>query len=196
MDRREALKKTSFIVGYSLTASAIAATVQSCKPEAGTVTEAAAMDWNPVFLDKQQVELVAELSETIIPETSTPGAKSVNVQQYIDDELQNFCTPHEQYAFVQGLNDVQGRAQAAYGKTFEACSMEERTELLKELEADAEQESGRGRRESFFRMLKNMTFRGYFTSEKVGEQVLAYDPIPGAYHGCIPYSDVGKLWSL
>ena len=198
MDRREALKTTSFVVGYSLTASAIAATLQSCRPETSTAVESVGTEWNPVFLDKEQVELVAELSETLIPETSTPGAKSVNVHQYIDDELQNLSRPHEQYGFIQGLQDVQGRAQAAYGKTYQACSMEERTQLLKKLEAEAEaaRESGDVRGQSFFHMLKNMTFRGYFTSEKVGKEILAYDPIPGVYQGCIPYNEVGKLCSL
>ena len=36
----------------------------------------------------------------------------------------------------------------------------------------------------------------YFTSEKIGEEVLSYDPIPGRQEGCVPVEDVGNVWSL
>lgn len=198
MDRREALRTTSFVVGYSLSASAIAVALQGCRTESDTVSESAATSWKPEFLNQEQAELVAELSETLIPETSTPGAKSVLVHQYIDDELQNFCRPQQQYTFVKGLDDIQVRAQSTYGKTFQVCAVNERTELLKQLEAETEKvkEAGTAIGETFFTMLKNMTFRGYFTSEKVGKEVLVFDPVPGEYKGCIPLTDVGKLWAI
>jgi hypothetical protein len=37
---------------------------------------------------------------------------------------------------------------------------------------------------------------GYFTSEVGATQVLRYDPVPGAYHGCIPFEEVGKTWAI
>ncbi len=198
MDRREALRTTSFVVGYSLTASAIAAALQGCKPETGTAVEAATTQWEPQFFNQEQIELIAELSETIIPETATPGAKSALVHQFIDDTVQNFLRPMEQYQFVQGLEDVQARAQSAYGKKFEACSAEERTVLLLKLEEDTknDQEAENVQGQPFFSMLKGMTYQGYFTSEKVGKEVLAFDPVPGDYKGCIPLADVGKLWTV
>lgn len=198
MDRREALRTTSFVVGYSLSASAIAVALQGCRTETSKVTETVSTDWKPAFLNQEQAELVAELSETLIPETSTPGAKSVLVHQHIDDELQNFYRPQQQYAFVQGLDDIQSRAQSAYGKTFQVCAMNERTELLKQLETESQKakEAGTSIGDSFYTMLKNMTFRGYFTSEKIGKEVLVFDPVPGEYKGCIPLTDVGKLWTI
>ncbi|HLF64341.1 MAG TPA: gluconate 2-dehydrogenase subunit 3 family protein [Saprospiraceae bacterium] len=198
MDRREALRTTSFVVGYSLSASAIAAALQGCRTEPGTAETANEADWTPAFLDQEQVQLVAELSETLIPETTTPGAKSVNVHQFIDDELQNFYRPLDQYRFVQGLNDIQARAQAAYGKTFQTCAMNERTELLKRLEEETEKENEAGDPigRPFFTMLKNMTFQGYFTSERVSKEVLKFDPVPGEFRGCIPLAEVGKLWAI
>ncbi len=32
--------------------------------------------------------------------------------------------------------------------------------------------------------------------EFIGKNVLNYDPVPGPYQGCIPFTDVGKVWSL
>lgn len=221
MDRREALRTTSFVVGYSLSASAIAAALQGCRrTEPGTPSTSVATDWTPQFFTQEQADLVAELTDTLIPETSTPGAKSVNVHQYIDDELQNFYRPPEQYRFIQGLDNIQARAQAAYGKTFQAGTTDERMEILRRLETEIKDEDERIKKEKerikiqeggvknddkslvdyypvpFFKMLKEMTFRGYFTSEKVGKDVLAFDPVPGVYQGCVPLADVGKLWSI
>jgi hypothetical protein len=197
MDRREALKTTSFVIGYSLSASAIAVVLEGCRtePKAQGVTEEM---WKPVFFDQLQVELVAELAETLIPETTTPGAKSVRVHEFIDDRIQNCYDPQDQYRFVRGLEDVEVRSSAVFGKVFEDCSMDERMELLKILEEETKQEkeSRNSIGESFYSMLRSMTLEGYFTSEKIGTEILKFDPVPGVYQGCIPYADVGKLWSI
>jgi hypothetical protein len=46
--------------------------------------------------------------------------------------------------------------------------------------------------------LKSLMIRAYRGSELVGEQFLAYDPIPGRYIGCIDLNEAtgGKSWSL
>jgi len=49
---------------------------------------------------------------------------------------------------------------------------------------------------SFLMKIRYYTLFGYYTSEKVGEEILSYDPVPGVFQGCIPLSDVGNAWSL
>jgi hypothetical protein len=44
-------------------------------------------------------------------------------------------------------------------------------------------------------MAKELTLLGFFTSEPGATQVLQYDPVPGAYHGCVPLEEVGKTWA-
>jgi hypothetical protein len=43
-----------------------------------------------------------------------------------------------------------------------------------------------------------MSIWAYKTSQKIGEEVLAYDPIPGKLQGCISLEEAtgGKVWSL
>ena len=36
----------------------------------------------------------------------------------------------------------------------------------------------------------------FFTSEVGATQVLKYNPVPGAYEGCIPLSEVGATWTI
>ena len=55
-------------------------------------------------------------------------------------------------------------------------------------------------RKLVFETLKGLRGRAvwaYKTSEKIGEDVLAYDPVPAEQKGCIPLSETnGKAWSL
>ena len=54
---------------------------------------------------------MAELSERIIPETDTPGARAANVHQYIDLVLSE-DTPENQTAFRRGLATFAGADEA------------------------------------------------------------------------------------
>src|ERR1043165_9652553 len=70
--------------------------------------------------------LIAELAETIIPRTDTPGAKDAGVQDYIITMILD-CTPTKlQNKFMNGLVDVQEYTQAQYGRSFLECSKEQR----------------------------------------------------------------------
>ncbi|MDX1409330.1 MAG: hypothetical protein R3330_14385, partial [Saprospiraceae bacterium] len=71
MDRREALKTTSWLLGLSVSASAVAAVMQGCTADQ-TQSVGAGTPWEPLFLEPDDVQLVGELSETILPRTTTP----------------------------------------------------------------------------------------------------------------------------
>ena len=46
--------------------------------------------------------------------------------------------------------------------------------------------------------LRSFSIWAYKSSEEVGEKVLAYDPIPSVFNGCMPLQEAtgGKAWSL
>ena len=48
----------------------------------------------------------------------------------------------------------------------------------------------------FLLTIRNLSLIGYFSSEKIGKEVLSFDPIPGPYKPCIPVSEVGNAWSI
>jgi len=48
----------------------------------------------------------------------------------------------------------------------------------------------------FLLATRTYTITGYFSSELVGEKILSYDPVPGAWEPCIPVEDIGNAWSL
>ena len=59
------------------------------------------------------------------------------------------------------------------------------------------EDAGTPPKRPFILTLKELTMLGYFTSEPGATQVLQYNPVPGAYKGCIPVSEAGngKTWA-
>lgn len=202
MDRREAIKRAALLSGYALSASTISAVMQGCKADsAGDLSG----DWTPSYLTEDEAVLVAEIGETILPHTDdSPGAKDVNVHQFIDLMLADYVDPEDQENYRQGLQQFSEACREANGgKDFVALTPEERLTYL----TTVNQEAISGERSEngpaaeylpFFITLKQAVFTGYFTSEAVGTEVLAYDPIPGEYQSCAPLEEVsaGRVWAL
>jgi gluconate 2-dehydrogenase gamma chain len=77
MDRREALKRTAWLMGGVVSAPAIVGILKGC-------TAKPTIDWKPVFLTEDQAALVTQVADVIIPKTDTPGAKDAGVPSFID----------------------------------------------------------------------------------------------------------------
>lgn len=172
MDRREAIRRTSLLLGGALSSSAIAGVLSGCQATA-------AVDWTPVFLDQEQAQILEKLANCILPATETPGALEVGVPAFIDLMLKEAHNSEEQHRFTKGLSSLSESSQAAYNKPFSSCSVEEQTAILTALE----NENTPG--PSFIRMAKELTLLGYFTSEAIMNNVLNYNPVPGKYDGCV-----------
>lgn len=202
MTRREALKQTMLFTGYALTASTVQAILTGCEPER-------VVNWTPSFFDAAKAELVTNMAETILPATKTPGAIELGVPAYIELMVQDTFSPEDQEKFLAGLASIEERAQKTFSKPFAQCRVKQQNQLLEEVDAEASAE-GIARREAvqanpelgkepyfnFFLTFKSLTLVGYYTSSYAGQNILSYDPIPGAYKGCIPVEEVGNSWSL
>ena len=133
----------------------------------------AAPDWKPLFFDQHQNESVVALTELIIPETDTPGAKSALVNRFVDLMLSDEESD-KQKSFVQGLAWIDGLSLKLHGKPFVALSVEQQTQLLKPL-ADPENKKPEDRPGiEFFQELKDWTIFGYYTSQAGMERELEY----------------------
>lgn len=42
---------------------------------------------------------------------------------------------------------------------------------------------------SFLKIMKELTLSGFYTTEEIGKNVLAYDPIPSEHIACMPLND-------
>lgn len=179
MKRRDALKRSTFLLGCGLSAGTIASIVSGCKTDPVTTQS------SDTFLSNDLMEVLAEVVETIIPTTDTPGAKEAKVHEFIDFRVKHNFTAEEQGMFQNVIEEI----AAGNGKSFLEMNTEEREAHLLSFDQSIEEINP-------YEVIQGMTAQGFFTSEIGGTQVLAYDPIPGEYIGCIPLSDVGKNWAL
>lgn len=196
MNRRKALKTTALFLGYAVSSAALSNLFISC-------STGKHLHWKPVFLTPDQAHTIGEITERILPRTKTPGAKDLHIDKFIDTMLKDLLAPDEQKDFVQGLAAFEQACLDQYGKKFVACSTEQQDEFLRKLDREAGKlpPSLWGIRLSapaptpFFRRVKDLTLLGYYTSEKIGKNVLNYDPLPGNYISCMPLAQIGNAWN-
>ena len=186
MDRREALKASSLLLGYTLTGGAAAALMGGCKAETST-------DWKPSTFSKDEAELMAELCETILPKTNTPGAKDALCHRYIDEMLTHFYDSKKQGEYREALKIFNDKAKSKYSRAFVALNPNEREEILSIVaKEEKDRKDGEGGIK-IFKEIKGATISGYFSSEAGAKGGLCeFLPVPGPYQGCIDYSTVGK----
>jgi hypothetical protein len=153
-------------------------------------------------LNPHQDATVARMADLIIPETDTPGAKAVRVNEFIDLILTEWATEEERKRFLDGLGDVDRKSNELFAKNFVDCTPAQQEDLLRSLdeaavvERQARSLHPRPRTEhesplahSFFESFKRLTLTGYYTSEVGFKQELREEIIPGALHGCAPLAD-------
>jgi len=114
MDRRKALKVSSIVLGYTITAGTAAAVLNGCKADP-------ALDWSPSFLNANQANLISEISEMIIPKTDTPGAKDAMVDRFVDSMLETYA-PEDREQFMEGLVSFDNKANSLFSKSFVDCA--------------------------------------------------------------------------
>lgn len=184
------------ILGIALSGSTVAALMQSCG-------QSTSLKWTPQALDKNQAQTLSAIVDRVLPKTETPGALEVGVDEFIDKMLKHVFPEHIQEGFMHGLDSFNQNAKDKFGKDFVKSSTDQQDQLIGEYEEKSGPLPGSMWGFSFgdpstfpfYRMMKELALMGYFHSEIIGKEVLAYDPIPGAYQGCIPYGDVGKNWT-
>jgi hypothetical protein len=149
-------------------------------------------------LNPQQNAMVTTISEIIIPQTNTPGAKAARVNEFIDLILTDWYDDEEKSIFLTGLTDVDTRTRDLFGKDFVDCGEKLQVEVLRVLddevaEARAEFRRGPTRRRpperNFFFMIKQLTLIGYYTSQIGFEQDLHGEIIPARHAGCVPLDE-------
>ena len=207
MDRRTALKNITLGLGYVATTSTMMGVLNSCKEKSP--------GWQPLFFSKDEQSMVTYLVDIILLKDELPGALDVNVPQFIDKMYHGVETKSSQELFRSGGEIFGKLLEEKAGKKKSNANRDDLEVVFKELFTvdDVEQEKIKAltnkdltevadtEREkyllySFLMKIRYYTLFGYYTSEKVGEEILSYDPVPGVFQGCIPLSDVGNAWSL
>ncbi|SDQ97604.1 gluconate 2-dehydrogenase subunit 3 family protein [Flagellimonas zhangzhouensis] len=197
MDRRKALKFTGSMATAAVVGPSLLSLLQSCKNETR-------IDWTPQFLTLDEAVFVAKVVDMILPRTETPGALDVKVDMFIDKVYAQLYNEEGQNHVRNEIAKFNTDCQSDFGADFVNLSESDQIKALQKAEETSGQFGsgvwgttvGNPEPVGFYRSLKSTALWGYFTSEEIGENVLNYDPVPGAYRGCLSLDEVGNKWSL
>ncbi len=190
LSRREALQRVSALLGGAALIGH-AALLTACAPAAAVTRPGAAT------FSAQDLALLDEIADTILPATNTPGAKAAGVGPFIATMVTDAYTAEQQRIFRAGLDTLERDCRRANGTAFVTATLQQRLALLERIDREQFEGGGRTRRGEphYFRMLKELTLLGYFTSEIGYTQVLRYAETPGRFDPCIPYKPGDKAWA-
>jgi hypothetical protein len=175
ISRREAIRRAALAAGVVLA------------PDWLSIVDRARPAAQASHLAPAQAAIVSAVAERILPRTDTPGAIDVGVPAFIDLLYGEFMSPAERQLLIEGLTRVESIAKSTGGASYTSLTPGAQDSILRAIAKDEE-----GRPQSFFALIRSATILGYFTSEQVGRNVLHYDPVPGAYDGCVPIDQVGR----
>lgn len=195
MNRRDALKGLGISLGYVIATPTILSMLQSCTTQAE--------QWTPLFFSKKQGFVLQNLVDLILPKMrDTAGALDVNVPQFIDLFVSKTASDEEKEIYKTGLDAVMEELGILNVEPIALKTEHFETLLSKYLRISRAQRLAYIMEENLvFETLINIrdqTVWSYLSSKDIGENLLAYDPIPGQQKGCISLEEAtgGKAWSL
>ena len=128
-------------------------------------------------------QMLAELCESILPKTTTPGAKDISAHLFVLKMVDDCMSKEDQDTFIGGLTAFNDFSKTITGKYFRDCHFSERAIVLKQLIAIKDDTTNLA---AFFKIVKRYTIQAYTGSEFFLTRVQVYELIPGRYHGCVP----------
>ena len=212
MNRRKALKNLGLSLGTITLSPAVLSLLQSCKND---------LDWNPVFFNSNQVNIVSELSDLIIPSgDDIPGSKELNLIKFIDLYIHNISNKKEQDLLKKSMdaflsdcliksnknnvdnlerNDLDTSLEY-YFKIKNSSHSKWRQAYNKNKDRNIENKTDLNEAFSLncLNPIRQLTITAFKGNEYIGENVLAYVPIPGQQKGCVDLQETtgGRAWSL
>ncbi|HYC29819.1 MAG TPA: gluconate 2-dehydrogenase subunit 3 family protein [Chitinophagaceae bacterium] len=209
MERREAVKYISVLLGGALVGGT--AFLTGCKSSTGKDQQ-----WTT-----EDIAYLDEIAETILPRTSTPGARDAQVGRFMTVMINDCYEEGDQKVFREGMDKLNEASKKNFNAAFMNISAQQRHQLLVEMDKEANEygkkvaefNSNENKKEKdeitkgnmqykkqhmsphYFTMMKQLTLLGFFTSEVGATQAMRYVPVPGRFEGCIPYKKGDKAFA-
>jgi hypothetical protein len=92
----------------------------------------------------------------------------------------------KQKTFLDGLNQVEETTKKKFGTSFRECTGQQRNEIVNALENKNASNDAIG----FYKMMKDLTIKGYLSSKPVLGDIFKYELVPGRYNGFFPVKTI------
>jgi hypothetical protein len=201
MERRQALKNMGLTIGAFALTPTVASLLQSCSGNSK-------LSWVPEFYSNEEAEIITKTLEVILPATpEIPGATDLNLAQFLDGYAMHVSGENERMRIKNLVKEYISMTLTLTGKeTVSKLTMDDiESRVAFYLKADKfKQEdwqtgsSKDSQNFQFIRTLRSGGVRAFKMSEFIGENVMAYSPIPGRQIGCVDLIEAtgGRAWSL
>jgi hypothetical protein len=201
INRREAIRHVSVLLGgvALVGGSDLLAALEKPEPK---------VHGSPGDFTAQDIALLDEIAETILPETKTPGAKAARTGAFMARMVTDCYSPAQQKVFREGMHKVDDASKKANNVAFMAATPAQRLAVLTTLDQEQKrvmdaraaaaagvEASGTQEPAHYFRMMKELALLGYFTSEIGCTKALRYVEAPGRFDPCIPYTPGESSWA-
>ena len=209
MERRELLKLITLVTGGALIGGELF--LSGCKNESSLGGET---------FTPEDIAFLDEAGETIIPKTTTPGAKDAAIGTFMTVMVNDCYELEDQKTFHAGIKRLNEACDKMHKVSFMEASPEQRHSLFVQLDKDAKElatqktafdaEQNKKSDEAkakgktyekkkmsnhYFTMLKQLTLLGFFTSKPGATQALRHVGVPGRYDGNMAYKKGDRAWA-
>ena len=202
MNRRTVIKNLALVIGGAVL-------LPSCKHKDGT----SYVQLKHVNINSDQQNLIADIAETIIPKTNTPGAKDLNLPAFVLKMLDDCYTKKDQQKFMAGLSQFDEMVKKKYNSSFSDLDIKQREDLLNTFEksikpekdpqksikpvSDAQKSIDAPKKKPdvpplnfFYGAVKQQTIFGYTNSQYFMTKQIVYELIPGRYNAHFPVKNL------
>lgn len=157
----------------------------SLLPGCNSSTEESTLHLKHVPLTRSQENMLAELTETIIPKTNNfIGAKDLKSEKFILVMVDDCASPEDQKMFTTSMKAFEDACKLKFNTTFVKATPEQRKELLKDMEAGNEEKDNAVK---FYKAIKRYTIQNFTSGKDYLTDVVKWKITPGSnFKGCVP----------
>jgi hypothetical protein len=131
----------------------------------------------------EEENMLAELSEIILPKTDTPGAKDLSAHLFALKMVDDCYPKKNQEKYMEGMKAFESFVMKKTGKSFTDIGGSEKQSIVTELD---QQKPSDDAMSFFYQSTKRLTIQAYTTCEYYMSKIRGYKMIPGKFQGCIP----------
>jgi len=129
--RREAIQRVTVMLG-GITLVGGSSLITACTEAPPERTYASVGN----LFSAEDVALLDEIADTILPETDTPGAKAAAVGPFMALMVNDVYSLDDQQVFIDGLRLLNEECETMHGVAFMAATPEQRLQLLEQLDRE------------------------------------------------------------
>jgi len=136
-----------------------------------------------IHIEPDDETMLADLAETILPKTDSPGAKDLSAHLFALKMVDDCYPKAKQEKYILGMKAFETFVMKQTGKSFSENNAAQRQAIVAGLDLQKPADDGIT---FFYQSTKKLTIQAYTTCEYYLTKIRGYKMIPGKFQGCVP----------